>query len=68
MNEISQETISKQLVRITEILEDTFSFQASMAQINRKRVRAMVGVAMKRVTRISKHAKPQNHGLQNVTK
>jgi hypothetical protein len=52
------EAISRQLDRMIEILEDIFILQASIAQMNRKKLRAVVGIEMKRVTRISKHLKP----------
>jgi hypothetical protein len=52
------EAISMQLNRMIEILEDIFILQASIAQMNRKKLRAVVGIDMKRVNRISKHIKP----------
>ncbi len=49
---------SGQLDRIVQILEDIFILQASIAQMNRKKLRAVVGIEMRRVSRISKHIKP----------
>ncbi len=58
MNESPEtEAISRQLNRIIQILEDIFILQASIAQMNRKKLRAVVGIDMKRVNRISKHIK-----------
>jgi hypothetical protein len=51
------EAISRQLDRMTQVLEDIFILQASIAQMNRKKLRAVVGLDMKRVNRISKHIK-----------
>jgi len=52
------EAISKQLDRMIQILEDIFILQASVARMNRKKLRAVIGKDMKRVNRISKHIKP----------
>lgn len=51
------QAISERLDRVIQILEDTFILQASMAQMNRKKLRAVVGIDMQRVSRISKHIK-----------
>jgi hypothetical protein len=52
------QAISGQLDRIIEILENIFILQASITQMNRKKLRAVVGVDMQRISRISKHVKP----------
>jgi hypothetical protein len=51
------QAISGQLDRIIQILEDIFILQASITQMNRKKLRAVVGLDMQRVSRISKHIK-----------
>lgn len=52
------QAISGQLGRIIELLESIFILDASITQMNRKKLRAVVGVDMQRVSRISKHVKP----------
>jgi hypothetical protein len=62
MNEIpDMQAISNQLDRMIQILEDIFILQASVAQMNRKKLRAAIGIGMKRVNRISKHIKLPAH-------
>jgi 3-deoxy-D-manno-octulosonic acid (KDO) 8-phosphate synthase len=65
MKESTEQGISKQLARITEILEDIFIFQASIAQIKKKSVRAMVGVGTDRVSRISMYVKSRENTGRN---
>jgi hypothetical protein len=52
------EAICRRLNRMIQVLENIFILQASIAQMNRKKLRAVVGIDMKRINRISKHIKP----------
>ncbi len=47
--------ISERLDRMIQLLEDLFILQGSLAQMKRKELRSVVGLDMKRVSRISKH-------------
>jgi hypothetical protein len=58
--------ISVQLARIIEVLEDIFILQASIVQMNRKKLRAVVGIDMKRVNRISKYIKSPSNADNSV--
>jgi len=61
MKDSPEHAVSKQLARITELLEDTLILQASLARIKNGSVRAIAKVGTDRVNRVSKHIKaPKN--------
>lgn len=55
---LDAERTAEKLDRIIELLEDLFILQASSARMKRQELRAVVGLDMKRVNKISKHIKP----------
>ena len=52
-NDYEKKVLAK-LDSMTQVLENLFILEASRANVNKKQIRQILGVAMERVTRVSK--------------